>query len=101
MSERYAVVSPEGRRATDALERPAPVAVEGAVIGQLWDMAFRGDLIFADLREGLATRYPNVRFVDYREFGDIHGPREREVVRALPGLLRRLQCNAVIAGVGA
>jgi hypothetical protein len=97
----YSVYSPEGTHAFQERGRPPAVPLESAVIGQLWDMAFRGDLIFAELRKELTSAYPAVEFVSYREFGDIHGPREREVVRTLPDRLEEFGCTAVVAGIGA
>lgn len=99
--EEFAVYSPEGDRAFHEGGRPAAVQLHTAVVGQLWDMAFRGDVIFAELRKIISKAHPAVDFVSYREFGDIHGPSEREVVRELPERLARFGCSAVIAGVGA
>ena len=37
----------------------------------------------------------------YDAFGEIHGPRQAEVVEALPEILRDNGCNAVLTAVGA
>src|SRR6478672_8967556 len=54
--------------------------LEGKTIAQLWDFVFRGDEVYAALEEGLKERYPNIRWVSYKEFGNTHGGEEREVV---------------------
>lgn len=48
---------------------PRLPTLEGRTIAQLWDFVFHGDRIFELLEEGLRERYPNVRFVSWREFG--------------------------------
>jgi hypothetical protein len=72
----------------------------GKTIAQVWDHVFRGDEVFAFLEEGLRARYPGVKFVSWREFGNTHGSEEREVVAALPGKLKALGADAVVSGMG-
>src|SRR5690242_16439379 len=64
---------------------PRLPSLEGKTVAQVWDYIFRGDEIFATLEEGLKARYPNIKFVSWREFGNTHGRDERAVVAALPG----------------
>jgi hypothetical protein len=73
--------------------------LEGKTVAQLWDYLFRGDEIFETLEDELKTRYPGIRFVSWREFGNTHGHREREVVAALPERLKELGVDAVISGM--
>ncbi|HET7597132.1 MAG TPA: hypothetical protein VFK15_09395 [Burkholderiales bacterium] len=79
---------------------PRLATLEGKTIGQLWDYVFRGDEVFQFLEEGLKARYPGVRFVSWREFGNTHGSDERDVVAALPAQLREKGVDAVISGMG-
>src|SRR5215216_4757693 len=65
--------------------------LEGKTVAQLWDFLFRGDEIFDTLEEALEARYPGIRFVSWREFGNTHGRDEREVVAALPERLKALK----------
>ena len=46
----------------------------------------------------VAERFPNVKFVSHREFGDTYGARESEVIQALPGKLAEFECDLVISG---
>ena len=73
----------------------------GKTVAQVWDYVFRGNEVFEVLEEGLKARFPGVRFVSWREFGNTHGTNEREVVQALPARLRERGVDAVISGMAA
>ncbi len=73
--------------------------LNGKTIAQLWDFLFRGDQVFALLEEGLKRRYPDVRFVSWREFGSTHGGDEKEVLAGLPKRLKALGVDGVISGM--
>ncbi|HYH41620.1 MAG TPA: hypothetical protein VD867_06530 [Burkholderiales bacterium] len=74
--------------------------LEGKTIAQLWDFVFRGDEVYALLEEGLKKRFPNIRWVSYKEFGSTHGGDEREVVGSLARRFKELKVDAVISGMG-
>ena len=92
-------------RATRQVKRktlaPRLSSLEGKTIAQIWDFLFRGDEVFAILEEALQARYPGVRFVSWREFGNTHGSNERAVVQSLPSRLRALGADAVLSGMAA
>ena len=75
--------------------------LNGKTIAQLWDFIFSGDKVFAALEEGIRARYPDVRFVSWREFGNTHGADERKILEGLPQRLKELGVDAVISGMGA
>jgi hypothetical protein len=75
--------------------------LRGRTIGLVWDYVFKGDEMFELIKPELEKRYPGIRFVDYSEFGNVHGPEEQEVVERLPGRLAARAVDAVIVGVGA
>ena len=75
------------------------LSLEGKTVAQLWDFLFRGDEVFELLEEGLEAKFPGVRVVSWREFGNTHGADEREVVAALPAKLKALGVDAVISGM--
>ena len=79
---------------------PRLETLEGKTVAQLWDYVFRGNEVFEVLEQGLKARYPGVRFVSWREFGNTHGHEEREVVAALPAKLKAMGVDAVISGMG-
>jgi len=79
---------------------PRLATLEGKTVAQLWDRVFRGDEVFAFLEEALKARFPGIRFVSWREFGNTHGSGERAVVAALPRRLKELGVDAVISGMG-
>ena len=72
----------------------------GKTIAQVWDQVFRGDEVFEFLEQGLKERFPGVRFVSWREFGNTHGSEEREVVASLPAKFKSMGVDAVISGMG-
>jgi hypothetical protein len=74
-------------------------SLEGKTVAQLWDFVFRGDEIFETLEEALKARYPGIKFVSWRDFGNTHGRDERQVVAALPERLKALGVDAVISGM--
>jgi hypothetical protein len=74
--------------------------LEGKTIAQLWDFVFRGDEVYAHLEAGLKERFPNIRWVSYKEFGNTHGGEEREVVASLPRRFKELKVDAAISGMG-
>ena len=74
--------------------------LEVKTIAQLWDYVFRGDEVYALLEEGLKERYPNIKWVSYKEFGNTHGGEEREVVGSLARRFKDLKVDAVISGMG-
>lgn len=99
---RYEVLWPSTRKAvknTAAAKRLPDL--NGKVVCELWDILFRGDTIYPMVREYIKKRFPGVKFVDHREFGNFHGARERDVVKALPEKLKQFKADAVIVGIGA
>jgi hypothetical protein len=95
----YEVVCPLGRRGTQRKSRAArPLTLDGLTIGELSNNKFDSDFTFEAIEKALLRRYPNVRFVSHREFGDVYGPKESEVIKALPEKLSRLHVDLVISG---
>lgn len=74
--------------------------LNGKTVAQLWDYVFRGDEVFALIEEGLKQRYPDIRFVSYKQFGNTHGGEEREVLANLPRRFKALGVDAAISGMG-
>jgi hypothetical protein len=98
---KYKVVWPLGKLAYEALALKSRVSdLKGKTIGELSDYGFRAEAIFPLVRESLQKLNPGVKFVEYSEFGNTHGPKEAEVIANLPGLLHKHGCHAVISGVG-
>lgn len=97
----HRVVWPRGRQIVEGfdLARRLP-ALEGKIIGFLWDGVFRGDEIFPVLEGELARRFRGVTFVPWATFGSTFGGEERRTIGELPDHLRRLRIDAVVSGVG-
>lgn len=99
---RYDVVWPLSRKAVQPrAAAPRVRDLNGTTIGELWDVIFRGEMIYPLLRKHLQSRYPGARFVEHSEFGNFYGPREKTVVAQLPEKLRGHDCGAAIVGIGA
>jgi hypothetical protein len=97
----YEVVWPRSpRRLQRRRLAPRLATLEGKTIAQLWDYLFQGDKVFAALEEGLKVRYPGVRFVGWREFGNTHGKDERRILADLPRRFKELGVDAAISGMG-
>lgn len=98
----YEVVWPLGKPAYAARAPNARVAdLSNKVVAELWDYLFRGEEIFPILREELTKRFPGIRFVGYDTFGNLHGPRQRDLVAKAPDLLKQYEVDAVISAIGA
>jgi len=98
----YEVVWPLGRSHWDTRAPNERVAdLRGKTICEIWDHVFRGERIFPIIRAMLQKLYPGIKFIEYDKFGDTHGPNQKQVLAALPGLLEQYDCDAVISGVGA
>lgn len=79
---------------------PRLTSLEGKTVAQFWDFVFAGDKVFAHLEETLKARYPGVRFISWREFGNTHGQDERQIIADLPRRLKELGVDAAISGMG-
>jgi hypothetical protein len=98
----YRVLWPLARQSINTQGAAAGVPdLSGKTVCELWDYIFRGDVMYARIREQLTARYPGIKFVSYKEFGNIHGPRQRDIIAGLADKLRALNCDAVISGIGA
>ena len=79
---------------------PRLPTLAGKTVAQLWDFLFRGDKVFEYIEAALQARYPGIRFVSWREFGNTHGSDEHAVLASLPERFRQLGVDAVISGMG-
>jgi hypothetical protein len=93
---------PRGARPVNAKSlAPRQQSLDGKCIAFLWDYLFRGDKIFDLIEEELRHRFAGIRFIGWREIGNIHGNDERKMVAALPGRLQALGVDAVVTAVAA
>jgi hypothetical protein len=96
----YEVVWPKSERMT-GLKPLAPrlASLDGAKIAELWDYLFRGDEVFEHLADGIRARHPTAELVSWRQFGNIHGEDEAQVLAELPKRLKDLGVDAVVCGM--
>jgi hypothetical protein len=96
----YEVVWPSGERK----QKMRPLAkrldtLKGKTIAQLWDYLFAGDEVFTALEQKLRERYPDVKFVSWREFGSTHAVNEKELLASLPQWFKELGVDAAISSM--
>ncbi len=98
----YEIVWPRGPSAVKIIPLARRLdTLRGKTIGEIWNGVFRGDELFPALEEELKKRYPGVKFISYKEFGNAFTAHEAEVFAALPSLAGKYGCDAFIVGVGA
>ena len=98
----YQVLWPSSRRtvkATAAAKRLPDL--NDKVVCELWDLIFRGEKIYPQVRDYIKARFPRVKFVGHEEFGNFHGVHEHQITAAIPDKLRAHKADAVIVGIGA
>jgi hypothetical protein len=97
----YQVVWPLGKlKHQNVTLKPRIPDLNGKTICELSDFIFRGEEIFPAVREEIRKIYPDIKFVEYNHFGNIHGSNEAEVIRSLPSMLKEYGCDGVISGIG-
>lgn len=97
---RYEVVWPSGERRLKL--RPLARRLDtlnGKTVAQLWDFLFYGDEIYDALESKIAERYPDVKWVSWREFGSTHGVNEKEILASLPQRFKELGVDAAISSM--
>jgi hypothetical protein len=97
----YDVVWPAGKqRLTNAKLAKRLDKLEGKVVAEIWDWVFKGDIMFEALEEELTKRYPGIKFISWKEFGEIHGGNEKANLAALPDRLKKFGVDCLVCGVG-
>ena len=95
----YEVVYPLGKPAQNEMPVAPPLAtLAGMTIAELSNHKFNDDYTFGVLACALVKRFPDLKIIPHREFGDTSGPAESEVIQALPEKLKALKVDAVISG---
>ena len=104
MSDRFDVVWPLGRRAIDdVIAKDMPSGLDGNTIAFLWDYLFRGPEMFAAIESEINSRFSDLTFISYEEFGNFHASMEEEkrIMDQLPEMLHSRKVDLVVAAVGA
>jgi hypothetical protein len=97
----YEVVWPRSARGVQHQRAAGRLAtLDGKRVAFLWDYMFRGEVLFPVLAAELRSRFAGVEIVDYREFGNLHGPDEKERVARLGDELHDRHVDAVVSGMG-
>lgn len=83
----------------DIVERPE--SLSGRVVAFIWDDLFKGPEMFELIKSEIDRAFEDVTYVDYAEFGNIHGAEATEVLASLPERLGQHKVDAAIVAVGA
>jgi hypothetical protein len=102
LETQYEALWPLARRAVkDTAGAPRAPDLNGKTICELWDVIFRGETIYPQIREHIRARFPGVKFAEYAEFGNFYGPHGDRITEELPAKLKAHGCDAAIVGIGA
>ena len=74
--------------------------LNGKTVCELYNQLFKGDVLFSEIQKIFKEKFPGIKFIDHTNFGDIHGKDENAIIEALPDMLRKQGCDAVISAVG-
>ena len=97
---KYEVVYPLGRRARQTREQSVrPRTLDGITVGELSNDKFDSDFVFESVEKAILKRIPTAKFVSHRQFGNVYGPSESEVIHELPANLKRHRVDVVISGM--
>ena len=77
----------------------AALDLNSATVAFVWTYNRKGDQMYRIMQGMLRGEYPDISFVDYDVFGNIHGASETEVVAALPTLLKQHKADIAVIGV--
>ena len=98
----YEVAWPRGPSAVNIIPLAKRLdTLQGKTIGEIWNGVFRGDELFPALEEELKKRYPDVKFINFKEFGNAFTAHEAKVFGELPAIAKKYGCDGFIVGVGA
>jgi hypothetical protein len=98
----YEVLAPTGWVAQDDIPvNLRPKNLSHKTVAFVWDYLFQGPVMFDAVRQLIAARFSQVRFVDHEDFGDIHGLDAPRVLEDLPDKLRAARPDVAVVAVGA
>jgi hypothetical protein len=105
MNEKVAVVSPEGLPLAAQRQTSPPLAsLDGAVIGEVYNNHFKGELMFRTYRRLLKERFPNITIIPYNEFPTVYvggdPASQKKIAGEVAALAKEKGCNAIISGNG-
>ena len=102
--EQHEILWPLGRRVVaDIAANDGIGSLDGRTIAFVWDYLFRGREMFEVIKSVIATRFPQTTFVDYEEFGNIHGgdAEEKANLELLPARMSAQGAVGAVVAVGA
>lgn len=97
----YSVVWPRGKKTNKNTRLAKRInTLASKTICELWNYNFQGNKILTAIETKLSNLYPGIKFVNYEIFGNIHGPKEREIIASLSDKFIKYNCDGVISCMG-
>jgi hypothetical protein len=105
MSERFAVISPEGvPPSSTGRISPHLDTLEGKVICEVYNNHFKGELMFRTYRRLFTDRYPGVKVIPYDELPIVYvggdPATQKQVAKQVAALAKERGADALITGNG-
>ena len=105
MSEKFAVLSPEGLPVSSARDVSPPLeSLEGKTIGEVYNNHFRGELMFRTYRRLFERDHPGVKVIPFTEFPIVYvggdPASQKRVAKEVAALAKERGCDALITGNG-
>ena len=99
---RYEVVAPVHHPlSAESKVNPRPPTLDHKTVAFVWDYLFDGPTFFAAIRREIESRYSDVRFLDYEQFGDIEVSEPDKLAEELPAKLHAAGADVAVVAVGA
>ena len=105
MNEKVAVVSPEGLPLAAQRHASPPVeSLDGAVIGEVYNNHFKGELMFQTYRRLFKARFPGVKIIPYDRFPIVYvggdPASQKKTAKEIAALAKDWGVDALISGNG-
>ncbi|MBM3343841.1 MAG: hypothetical protein FJY56_17285 [Betaproteobacteria bacterium] len=105
MTEKLAVISPEGLQVTQARGVTRHLdTLDGKTIGEVYNNHFKGEQMFRAYRRLLKERYPGVKIIPYDQFPIVYvggdPTAQKQTAKDIARLAREWDVDAIITGNG-
>jgi hypothetical protein len=105
MSEKMAVVSPEGLPQGESSGlSPHLDSLDGKTIGEVYNNHFKGELMFRTYRRLFSERFKGVKSIPFDEFPIVYvggdPASQKKIAQEVAALAKQRGCHALITGNG-
>ena len=105
MSEKIAVISPEGLPQEGARNISRHLdSLDGKTIGEVYNNHFKGELMFRTYRSQFSKKFKNVKVIPFDEFPIVYvggdPASQKKIAKQVAALAKERGCDALITGNG-